>query len=201
MLPTGNEQVTSFSVDSEEYVRLQREKEELEKERSQLIQKIQSQNDELSKLTELLLSAQKNYKESYDKSVELEAVIKNIRQAAVATKEKLSTEIKMKEKEIESLKKSIWKHQKRLSLIDDRLQQVHVIEDTVSLNTSLQPSTSTLESHSAGKVNLATTRFQCGEFISSTDEIRKFMICYSMAIMEKQPIRFNSPVENNKSVL
>ena len=189
MLPTGSEQVTSFSVDSEEYVRLQRDKEELEKERSQLIQKIQSQNDELRKTTELLLSAQKKNKESYNKSVELEAVFKNIRQTAVATKEKLSTEInikeeyiELKEKEIESLKKSIWEHEKRLSLIDDRLQQVHVIEDTVSLNISLQTSTSNL----AGKVNLATTRFQCGEFISSTDEIRKFMICFSMATMEKQ---------------
>ena len=56
----------------------------------------------------------------FNKSVELETVIKNIRQTAVATKEKFSTEInmkeedinlkeeyiKLKEKEIESLKKS-----------------------------------------------------------------------------------------------
>ena len=58
---------------------------------------------------------------------------------AVATKGKLTTEIKMKEediklkeKEIESLKKSLRECEKRLSSIDDRLQQVHMIEDTVS---------------------------------------------------------------------
>ena len=157
MLPTGNEQVTSFSADSEEYVRLQREKEELEKERSQLIQEIQSQNDQLSKSTELLLSAQKKKEEFFNKNVELEAVIKNIRQTAVATKGKLTTEIKMKEediklkeKEIESLKKSLRECEKRLSSIDDRLQQVHMIEDTVSSNISLQSSTSNLKSQSAG---------------------------------------------------
>ena len=148
-LPTGNEQVTSFSVDSEEHVRLQREKEELEKERSQLIQEIQN-----SKSTELLLSAHKKEEEFFNKNVELEAENKNIRQTAVATKEKLSTEIKMKEekeKEIESLKKSLREHEKRLSLIDDRLQQVHMI-DTVSLNTSSPPkfSTSSLKSRSPG---------------------------------------------------
>ena len=160
MLPTGNEQVTSFSVDIEEHVRLQREKEELEKERSQLIQEIQSQNYQLSKSTELLLSAQKKKEEFFNKNVELEAENKNIRQTAVATKEKLSTEIKMKEediklkeeyiklkeKEIKSLKKSLREHEKRLSLIDDRLQQVHII-DTVPF---LQSSTSNLKSHSAG---------------------------------------------------
>ena len=159
MLPTGNEQVTSFSVDSEEHVRLQREKEELEKERSQLIQEIQSQNDQLSKSKELLLSAQKKKEEFFNKNVELEAEKKNIRQTVVATKEKLSTEIKMKEediklkeeyiklkkKEIESFKKSL-QEREELSLIEDHLQQVHMI-DTASC---LQSSTSNLKSHSAG---------------------------------------------------
>ena len=86
----------------------------MEEEKSRLAQEIQSQDDQLTKLTEVLASVQKKKEELFKKSVKLEAENKNIRQTAVATEEKLSTEIKLKEediklkeKEIESLQKSL----------------------------------------------------------------------------------------------
>ena len=115
MLPIGNEQLTSFSEDSEEYVRLQREKE-----KSHLAKLIESKNDERARLIEVLTSVHNTDSEQFTMHMKLEEEKKKVQSMAAEKVEKLKAEIRQKDEEIDSLKK-------RLSLVNDILKN-HSIE-------------------------------------------------------------------------
>ena len=113
---------TSFPENSEEeHASLQRENEELEKEKNWLAQQIEVKNEERAKLIELLAAAQTSDSVLFTRSMKLEAENKEVKLKAAEKVEKLKAEIRRKDEEINSLKN-------QLSLVNDYQRKNHLIE-------------------------------------------------------------------------
>lgn len=93
--------------------RVQREKEEFEKERKRLTREIDSKNKELAKLMAAMISMHETSIRNTKRIKELEADLKKTKQR----EEALEAKIQLKEKEIESLKN-------QLSLVNEKIKKV-----------------------------------------------------------------------------
>ena len=121
-MPPHIKQDTSFPENSEEeHASLQRENEELEKEKNWLAQQIEVKNEERAKLIELLAAAQTSDSVLFTRSMKLEAENKEVKLKAAEKVEKLKAEIRRKDEEINSLKN-------QLSLVNDYQRKNHLIE-------------------------------------------------------------------------
>ena len=105
--------------------RLEREKEELGKEKKRLTHEIDSKNEELTKLMAVMRSMHETSTRNTKRSEKLEADVKKIQQR----EENLKANIQLKEKEIESLKN-------QLALINEKIKKVCYMNHDKSLETT-----------------------------------------------------------------